>query len=79
LRAQLNTPLALTQLWVLVAASGGIVSGGIASGGIVGLEITLPQVTSARNSKEPNWQLVIDVSYMGLEVIKKVVTTKVVK
>ena len=34
---------------------------------------------SARNSKEPNPQLVIDVSYTGLEVIEKVATTKVVK
>jgi len=52
LQAQLNTPLAPTQLWALVAASGGM----------VGLEITLPQMMNARNFKEPNWQLVIDVS-----------------
>jgi len=74
LQAQLNTPLTPTQLWVLVAASGGT-----ASGGMVGLEITLPQAMSARNSKEPNQQLVIDVSYVGLEAIEKVATTEVVK
>jgi len=54
-------------------------SGGTASGGTVGLEITLPQIISARNSKEPNRQLVIDVSYTGLKAIEKVATTKVVK
>ena len=45
LRAQPNTPSASTQSWASVAASGGT----------AGLEITLPQTTSARNSKELNW------------------------
>jgi len=34
---------------------------------------------SAKNSKESNWQLVIDISYIGLEATEKVATTKVVK
>jgi len=54
-RAQPNTPLALTQLWASVAASGSTVSRSMASGGTAGSKITLPQATSARNSKEPNW------------------------
>jgi len=60
-------------------ASRGIVSKGIVNRGIVGLEITLLQAISARNFKEPNRQLVINISCIGLEVIKKVTTTKVVK
>jgi len=69
LQAQPNTPPAPTQLWASVAASGDT----------AGLEITLPQMMSARNSKEPNRQLVIDVSRASSETIEKVATTEVAK
>jgi hypothetical protein len=69
LRAQPNTPSAPTQSWASVAASGGT----------AGSEITLPQTTSARNPKEPNQQLVIDVSRAGSEATERVATTEAAK
>lgn len=41
--------------------------------------MTLPQTTSARNSKDPNRQLVIDISRADEEAVEKVATTEVAK